>query len=164
MRSIRNKLHTIIFTCVLAFVLSVGIYSYLVAYTMQGNHPTERMTAYVTRVIDGDTFDAELEDGSKLVVRLIGVDAPESVNGDASLNTEEGRAASEYAKGRLEGKSVELEYDRDQKDRYGRKLCYVYVDGEMFNIRLLRDGHAEIMIIPPNTKYEKEIREAENSY
>lgn len=160
MRSIRNKLHTIIFTCVLAFVLAVGAYSYLVVCTTQGNNADEKTTAYVTRVIDGDTFDVELEDGSKLVVRLIGVDAPESVNGDASLNTEEGRAASEYTKRRLEGKSVELEYDREQKDRYGRKLCYVYVDGEMFNIRLLRDGHAEIMIIPPNTKYEKEIREA----
>jgi len=106
----------------------------------------------VTRVVDGDTIIVDVN-GTKERIRLIGVDTPESVHPDANKNTEYGKIASEYTKSILEGKSVYLEYDVEERDRYGRVLAYVYLDGEMFNKTLLSEGHAVIATFPPNVKY-----------
>ena len=53
-----------------------------------------------------------------------------------------GAAASAYTKAALEGRQVELHTDRigDTRDRYGRALRYVSLDGEDFNASLIRRG------------------------
>jgi len=112
----------------------------------------------VERVIDGDTFIIDYK-GSQEIVRLIGVDAPESVNPDNSLNTPEGSIASEFTKNALEGKWVELELDIQQRDKYGRILAYVYLEDKMFNKEILNAGYAKLATYPPNVKYEKELIE-----
>lgn len=109
-------------------------------------------TATVLRVVDGDTFVVNYN-GVEEYVRLIGVDTPESVHPDSEKNTEAGILASDYTKARLEGKQVELEFDVQQRDMYGRLLAYVYVDGVMYNKTLLEDGVANLATYPPNVKY-----------
>ena len=54
-----------------------------------------------------------------------------------------GAEASAYTKAALEAKAVTLEADPtgDTKDRYGRLLRYVHLDGENFNARLIRKGY-----------------------
>ena len=37
-----------------------------------------------------------------------------------------------------------------ERDRYGRRLAYVVVDGERFNDELLRRGYARLLVIEPN--------------
>ena len=106
-----------------------------------------------TYVIDGDTFIFQDETGAEYKVRLIGVDAPESVHRDESKNTEEGRLASEYTRRALENKTVALEFDVEKEDKYGRLLAYVWLDDALFNKQLLNDGFAYLMTIPPNVKY-----------
>lgn len=115
------------------------------------------------RVIDGDTI-VVLYEGKETSVRLIGVNAPESVASDEYLdktgkeNTEEGKAASEWAKDFLKNVSfVQLEFDQEKYDDYDRLLAYVYVGNKMLNEELLRAGHAELMIIEPNTKYKSKF-------
>ncbi|NLK43715.1 MAG: hypothetical protein GX300_04905, partial [Tissierellia bacterium] len=85
----------------------------------------------VVRVVDGDTLIIEMEDKEERV-RLIGVDTPESVHPDASKNVKAGKIASDFTKSRLEGKYIELEFDVQERDRYGRILAYVWHEGEMF--------------------------------
>lgn len=109
-------------------------------------------TTTVVRVVDGDTFVVNYN-GVEEYVRLIGVDTPESVHPDSERNTEAGVLASDYTKARLEGKQVELEFDVQQRDMYGRLLAYVYVDGVMYNKTLLEDGVANLVTYPPNVKY-----------
>lgn len=109
-------------------------------------------TTTVLRVVDGDTFVVNYN-GVEEYVRLIGVDTPESVHPDSERNTEAGVLASDYTKARLEGKQVELEFDVQQRDMYGRLLAYVYVDGVMYNKTLLEDGVANLATYPPNVKY-----------
>lgn len=120
----------------------------------------------VLRVIDGDTIEVMIQ-GVKEKVRLIGVDTPESVHPDPDRNTECGKIASEFTKSRLEGKKVELELDVQERDKYGRVLAYVYLDGIMFNKTLLKEGMAKVSTYPPNVKYvedflalQQEAREA----
>ena len=104
-------------------------------------------------VIDGDTFVFKNKEGIESRIRMIGIDAPESASHIESQNTEAGRLATEFVKSNLEGKRVGLEYDVQTTDRYGRTLAYVWLDGELFNKRVLEEGHAELLIIPPNEKY-----------
>lgn len=47
----------------------------------------------VLRVIDGDTIEVSI-DGEPVSVRMIGIDCPESVHPDESLNTEYGETAA----------------------------------------------------------------------
>ncbi|MBR6034237.1 MAG: thermonuclease family protein [Clostridia bacterium] len=110
----------------------------------------------VLKVVDGDTIQIDYN-GTKERVRLIGVDTPESVHPDENKNTENGKKASEYTKNLLTGKKVQLELDVQERDKYGRILAYVYLDGKMVNKKLLEDGYAQVATYPPNIKYVKEF-------
>ncbi len=117
----------------------------------------------VVRVVDGDTIVVNIE-GNDRNIRLIGIDAPESVaDEDYKENTEEGRLASQYTSQLLDGKKVYLEYDKELYDSYGRKLCYVYLkDGNtLVNEVILENGYARTMTIEPNVKHEKRLSAAE---
>ncbi len=117
----------------------------------------EQSKAYqVVRVVDGDTIIIDM-DGTRERVRLIGLDTPESALADEEQNEPYGEIAAEFTKERLEGESVTLEYDRDQRDGYDRILAYVYVDGNMFNKTLIEEGHAESVAYPPNLRYQEEF-------
>lgn len=108
--------------------------------------------AHVERVVDGDTIICNIDE-EEITVRLIGIDAPESVHPEEEKNTEEGELASEYTKEMLEGRDIYLEYDIVTEDKYGRTLAYVWINGELFNKRILKDGHAVLMTVLPNVKY-----------
>lgn len=110
----------------------------------------------VTKVVDGDTFEVEVN-GVKEKVRMLGIDTPEKYeSGKLDRDTERtkkdkntikklGKLASDYAKKLLDGKKVRLEADESQgdKDRYGRLLRYVYLeDGTFINLKLVEDGYA----------------------
>ena len=119
----------------------------------------------VTRVVDGDTFVINYN-GEDEKVRLIGVDTPESVHPDEDKNTEFGVSVSNFSKEMLLGKQIQIEFDVSQRDKYGRLLAYVYIDGQMYNKILLEKGYAKVATYPPNVKYvddftsiQKEARE-----
>jgi len=115
-------------------------------------HPIKSNTYKVIRVVDGDTFVVDFN-GTEEKVRLIGIDTPESVHPDADRNSAAGVTASDYTKSLLTGKSVELEFDVQERDKYGRLLAYAYLDGYMLNKKLLEDGYAVVSTYPPNVKY-----------
>lgn len=107
----------------------------------------------VISVTDGDTFKINYN-GEEKKIRLIGVDTPESVSPNKEKNNNYGKEASNYTKGRLEGKYIFLEFDVQQTDKYGRFLAYVYLeDGTMYNKELLEKGYAQVATYPPNVKY-----------
>ena len=108
-------------------------------------------------VADGDTVVLDI-DGTETSVRLIGIDAPESVHWDESRNIPEGRVSSDYLKKMLKGKKVYLEYDSQLLDKYDRTLAYVWMDGDggervMVQDRILSDGMAQTLVIRPNVRY-----------
>ncbi|WP_346773966.1 thermonuclease family protein [Brevibacillus sp. SYP-B805] len=118
----------------------------------------ERETT-VKRVIDGDTF--ETIEGER--VRMIGIDTPESVKPNSPVEPY-GKEASRYTKALIEGKTVRLEFDVEPKDKYGRLLAYVYLpDGTFVNEKIMRDGYAQVMTIPPNVKYADRLLQAERA-
>ncbi|MEG1096641.1 MAG: thermonuclease family protein, partial [Clostridiales bacterium] len=106
----------------------------------------------VTRVVDGDTIVVNI-DNIDTVVRMIGIDTPESVHPNKDKNTAAGITASDFTKELLDGESVYLEYDKQRKDKYNRDLAYVYHNDKMVNEILLEEGYAVTMEIPPNTAH-----------
>ncbi|MFW5911738.1 MAG: lamin tail domain-containing protein [Halolamina sp.] len=116
------------------------------------------MEVEVIDVVDGDTVDVRLPNGSEDTVRLLGVDTPEvhaendptefpgvpdSDAGRTCLR-EWGERASEHAKDELSGENVTLSFDANEPRRgyYGRLLAYIHVDGDEFNYGLITRGLA----------------------
>lgn len=117
---------------------------------------SKRIKTQVTRVVDGDTFEAMIN-GKKEKVRLILVDTPETVKPGVPVQPF-GKEASDFSKNLLTGKTVELEFDAQQRDKYGRLLAYVYVDGKSVQEQLLEKGLARVAVFPPNVKYVDKYR------
>jgi len=107
----------------------------------------------VTRVVDGDTIDVLMGD-TVYRVRYIGVDTPETVDPRRPVGCY-GREASERNRDLVEGNTVELEKDVSETDDFGRLLRYVWVDGEMVNATLVREGYAVAATYPPDVKYQE---------
>ena len=127
--------------------------------------------ATVTRVIDGDTIEANIN-GKKETIRLLLVDAPESKHPNKDIEFF-AKASSSFAKKRLPiGKEILLEKDISDKDKYGRLLRYIWLkvpqnlsktelENKCFNAMLLKEGYGIIKIIQPDVKYERILKELE---
>jgi len=144
-----------------------------------GQEPPGYEVATVTRVVDGDTIEARIEErvdgpaggeaepGLTYDIRLIGIDTPESVKRGTPVEcfAKEAAAAAEAL---LDGESVRLVKDVEETDRYERLLRYVYIGEEMANARLVINGYAHAYTYPPNVRHselfvqlEREAREQE---
>lgn len=116
----------------------------------------------VVHVVDGDTVDVRVQNGTEIRVRLLGVDTPEvraendptefpgvpdTVQSKDCLR-DAGEDASDFANERLLGNEVQVVFDEqsDRKGGYGRWLAYVFVAGENFNYRLVAEGHARVYV------------------
>jgi endonuclease YncB( thermonuclease family) len=114
--------------------------------------PRDAVAAEVQRVTDGDTFVAAVA-GRQERVRVIGVDAPETVAPNRPVEPF-GRQASSFARRHLTGATVRLAGDAEPRDRYGRLLAYVWLaDGTFWNALLVAEGYAQQLTIPPNVTY-----------
>ncbi len=120
------------------------------AYALVGGESVELAVEYV---YDGDTI--KLSDG--LVVRYIGIDTPEK---DEEFYKRARRRNLEL----VGGKRVRVVVCRDEpRDKYGRTLGWVWVDGLLVNDTLLREGLARALIIPPcGLERHKELKSLES--
>lgn len=109
------------------------------------------ITGTVERVVDGDTIKVWIGNALE-TVRYIGVDTPETVHPNRGVEPY-GKAASEFNQSLVEGRKVRLEFDVEQRDRYGRLLAYVFVDTIFVNAELISQGFAQLMTVPPNVQH-----------
>jgi micrococcal nuclease len=127
-------------------------------------------TAPVTRVVDGDTFEARVA-GKVEDVRLIGVDTPETVKPDTPVQCF-GPQASNFTHHLLEGRQVRLVFGEERRDIYGRLLAYVHLEPAgrpatgarrpaFVNAMLVRRGLARSLTIPPNDRFAPLFRRLE---
>lgn len=101
-----------------------------------------------TRVVDGDTIDAEIDLGMntfiKERIRLYGVDTPEVYGPHA---VPEGKLASDFTKDWMAaGQTFYLSSDRyDWREKYGRVLGRIFRDEDPVSVNeaLLNAGHAK---------------------
>jgi len=105
----------------------------------------------VTKVIDGDTI--AIEGGE--VVRYIGIDTPEGTKECFA------KESTEKNKELVEGKTVRLEKDVSERDRYQRLLRYIWAGQVFVNDYLVREGYATAISYPPDVNYQELFRDAE---
>lgn len=127
-------------------------------------------TVPVTRVVDGDTFEARIA-GKVEDVRLIGIDTPETVKPGTPVQCF-GPQASRFTHQLLEGRRVRLVFGKERRDVYGRLLAYAHLRptgrpaatprGSAFvNAMLVRRGLARSLTIPPNDRFAPLFRRLE---
>jgi micrococcal nuclease len=103
----------------------------------------------VTKVVDGDTIDVEIDLGFDISfssrVRLAGIDTPESRTTD-KIEKALGLEAKDYLKKQIESaKTVVIKTEKmDSSEKYGRILGWVFLDGSEVSIneKMIEDGHA----------------------
>lgn len=122
---------------------------------------TPQETVHLVDVIDGDTIKVEM-DGKKETVRFLLMDTPETHHpklGEQPL----GKEASAFTKKMLsEAKTVTLEYDVEERDKYDRILAYVYADGKSVQEALIKAGLARVGYIYESKRHLSDFREAES--
>jgi micrococcal nuclease len=130
-------------------------------------------TGTLVYVVDGDTLAIRIGKNVEKV-RLIGIDTPESrvtnrahrqsaaSNRDLSTIISLGKQASKTMRDLVQpGTPVTLEFDVRERDKYGRLLAYAYLpDGSMINEKMLAQGYAQLLTIPPNVKYTERFQAA----
>lgn len=118
--------------------------------------------ATVLDVVDGDTLVVDI-DGTRELVRLIGIDTPESVAPERPVECY-GREASAHIDTLLPpGTPIRLERDIEARDQYERLLAYVYraEDGLDVNRHQVTQGYAAASSYPPNTALQADLTAAE---
>ncbi|WP_240620204.1 thermonuclease family protein [Peribacillus acanthi] len=121
------------------------------------------LTVEIMKVIDGDTIQVKLDNGSIESIRLLLVDTPETVHPSKPVQPY-GKEASSFMKETLPpNTSVTIELGISERDKYGRLLAYMYKENEMINAILLQKGLARVAYIyPPNTKYIDELQKLQS--
>jgi len=103
--------------------------------------------ANITKIIDGDTLDTDIGR-----VRLLGINTPEK----KEKGWEEAKSFLENYNNR----QVKLIYFYEDKDKYDRKLRYVFYNNENINKKIIEQGLAHIYYYN-NDNYKQELETAE---
>ncbi|MCL2807967.1 MAG: thermonuclease family protein [Coriobacteriia bacterium] len=163
-----SKKKSVLSTRALVCMLAVAaVLTLAVAYELlwKDSESQEFEQARVVRIVDGDTLIVSIF-GVNERVRLIGIDAPESVHSDETKNTQEGIDSSNYVKSIVQpGQTVYLQRDLSNRDKHERLLRYVWLEvpddpwsmsevrTKMLNGMLVDNAHAETRRYEPDTAY-----------
>ena len=115
----------------------------------------------VTRVVDGDTVDIDIDLGfgvwlHKERVRIYGIDTPESRTRD-KVEKRFGLLAKEFVKQFVKGSSVILRTQKyDAKGKFGRILGDIIVDDKSLSETMIQEHHA----VAYHGQSKEDIREA----
>ena len=145
-----------------SFVKSIVPIALIFVFSCSGNHKkfelNEQILYKVVRIVDGDTYVLEDDNGTKEKIRIIGADTPETKHPKKGKEPF-GPEATEFAKKYLSNKVVQLKFEKGKRDRYKRVLAHVYINDVHFNKMLIDSGYAKSSFYAPNYAF-KEIFEA----
>ncbi len=116
------------------------------------------LVAKVERVSDGDTLLAFTADGTKLRLRLLGIDAPEVPHGKEP-GQPFGEEAREYLTRLIGGRTIRVE--TYGPDGFNRTLAMVFLGTVNVNEEMVQQGLAEVYRGAPCKAYCRNLRAAE---
>ncbi|MCY9257509.1 endonuclease YokF [Bacillus spizizenii] len=121
----------------------------------------ELVDVTLDRAVDGDTIKVSYN-GNVDTVRYLLIDTPETKKPNSCVQPY-GDDASKRNKELVNSGKLQLEFDKgDRRDKYGRLLAYVYVDGKSVQETLLKEGLARVAYVyEPNTKYIDQFKKDE---
>jgi micrococcal nuclease len=121
-------------------------------------HPAlaETLTGTCIAAYDGDTITVQVN-GKKEKIRLLGIDTAEMGQGLWGVK------ARDFTRSLVLNKTVTVKTDVQPRDRYGRLLGYVYVDGKFLNLEIVKQGYAMTLTYPPNVAHTNEFVAAQRA-
>lgn len=123
----------------------------------------QKIPVSLDKCIDGDTAKFVLEE-KIITVRFLAIDTPESVDTGKEVEPYS-KEASEYTCNKLKSaKQIYILYDEnsDQKDKYNRELAWVFVDNELLNNLIVRNGYAKVAYLYGDYLYTDDLKDSEN--
>lgn len=112
--------------------------------------------------VDGDTAKFNIN-GEVKTVRFLSINTPEIKHG-SNEGEPYGVEASDYTCNALKSaSSIKLQYDpkSDETDKYGRVLAWVFVDNELLQEKLIREGLAEVKYVYADYLYTSDLQALE---
>jgi len=104
------------------------------------------------KVIDGDTLELEIDLGLNILtrerVRLFGINTHEIFG--VKIGSDEynlGMKSKTRVEELVSGKEVSVTTIKDKKEKYGRYLAKIYIDGVCLNDLLVSEGLAVIYLV-----------------
>lgn len=99
--------------------------------------------AHVVSVYDGDTITVDIDLGFDTIlknqkIRLYGINAPEL----KGLNKAQGIVSRDALRSRVTGKDIIIETIQDKKEKFGRWLGKIEIDGENLNTWMIANNFA----------------------
>ncbi len=143
------------------FAIVLGSLIFLLFGLLEQNSASNLEEYTVVDVVDGDTIKVQQSNKEVTTVRLIGIDTPETSHPSKPVQCF-GKEATEKLTAMVLNKTVTLEKDSSEVDRYGRQLRYVYFDGAFVNEKMVREGYALESAFEPDTKYKDLFKAAED--
>ncbi|MEE1485979.1 MAG: thermonuclease family protein [Anaerobutyricum hallii] len=122
---------------------------------------SKKQTAKFVRGVDGDTAKLSVA-GKTYTFRFLAIDTPETVKLGTPVAFM-GKRASDYTKSELKkAKKIQIQYEKgNQTDKYGRKLAWIFVDGQLLQDKLVKKGYARVYYVYGNYKYTAKLRASE---
>lgn len=119
----------------------------------------EEVEVKLSKCVDGDT--ARFMIGKKeYSTRFLAIDTPETKHPKRGVEPY-GKEASDYTCRMLKkAKKIVLEYDPNstKEDKYGRKLAWIFVDGELLQKQLVKRGYAKVAYLYGDYKYTNTLK------
>ena len=132
----------------LVSVIFISLFASRILWSEKTRPETHGKTGTVVVVYDGDTVKVRFDKGQERKVRLIGIDCPE-IEEPQEGKLLQAQLAKRFAFHHLFRKTVELTYESECEDKYGRLLAYIWIEGRLFNEFILSEGFARVFLAFP---------------
>lgn len=126
--------------------LSIVVFLILISTFSVAREPLRVIEGKVVKVSDGDTINVQDSLGTKVKVRLYGIDAPEieKTNRKTGQVSKQGQPYGEESFQALNSKVYRenVKLDVMDIDKYKRLVCIVWLNGRNVNQELITEGYA----------------------
>ena len=127
------------------------VFSIFISFLFIVNVDAQKLEVTLDKCVDGDTAWFYL-DGEEIKARFLAIDTPESTTKKEAF----GKEASDFTCNLLKKASkIEIEYDdnSDKLDKYDRHLVWVFVDDNLLQDLIIKNGLGEVEYLYGDYKY-----------
>ena len=127
------------------------LFSIFISFLFIVNVDAQKLEVTLDKCVDGDTAWFYL-DNEEIKARFLAIDTPESTTKKEAF----GKEASDFTCNLLKNANkIEIEYDEnsDKLDKYDRHLVWVFVDDNLLQDLIIKNGLGEVEYLYGDYKY-----------
>ena len=144
-----------IFVFILVLLININVYAI---------DKNDTISVTLNKCIDGDTASFNYKD-EVIKVRFLAIDTPE-LKDDSKRIIKYGNEAKDFTCEKLKrAKKITIEFDNnnDITDKYGRYLGWIFVDDNLLQEEIVKNGYAKVAYLYGDYKYTDTLLKAEKN-